>query len=90
MKIEIEEFIEEVKANIICYEDLGEQGALKWEKEFRKWLGNKKINKKRSVKEDKGKQYFVIKDEGEVMEVADSYYDAVEEKNEKKYWNEFR
>lgn len=87
MKIKLEEWMEEVKENLLCYEG-GEQAAVNWEKEFKKWMENPK-NKKKYIKEEKGIFYFIVKDEEEVMETADSYLDAIEENTVKKYWTEF-
>lgn len=88
MKLKIEDWIEEVKENLFCYEG-GEKIAQRWEGEFRAWLKQSKNLKKKYIKEEKGKIYFIIQDEEEVMETADSYFDALEENAVKKYWNEF-
>lgn len=89
MKLVIEDFIEEVKQNFLAYEEEGELAAASWEKEFKIWMDKPSNKKKKCFKEEKGKLYFVIKDEEEVMEAADSYLDALDEKKVKKYWQEF-
>lgn len=88
MNIEFKEFIDEVKEEIMCYEELGQEYALKWEKEFYQW-SEANLGKNKNIKELKGKFYFVISDESEIFEIADSYYDAIMDKNEKDYWKNF-
>ncbi len=90
MKIELSEFLEEVKEELLCYEDIGETGMKRWTEEFQEWLADKKTDKKKSIKEEKGKKYFVIKDEDEIMEIAASYCDALEENSVKDYWKKFK
>lgn len=87
MKLEIKELIETVKEELLCYEN-NEKIAKQWEKEFIQWLKGQK-GKNNSIKIIKGKQFFVIKDEGEIFEIADSYMDAVEENNCLVYWKTF-
>lgn len=87
MKIEINELIEMVKDEFLCYEDM-EETAKKWETEFLKWIHDPKT-KKKDVVVEKGKQFLKIRDEDEIFEIADSYLDALEEKSVKKYWIEF-
>ena len=79
MKLKMEELIQAVKEELLCYEDM-QQTAQQWEKEFRLW-----------VKKKKKKQPFfmTIEDEDEIFEIADSYKEAVEEKKVEQYWKEF-
>ena len=79
MKLSMEEVIEAVKEELLCYEDM-EEYAQQWEKEFRQWV-KKKYDKKVYV--------MTIKDEDEIFEIADSYRDAIEENNIKQYWKTF-
>ena len=46
IRMDIEDFIYEVKEEMLCYDEIGESGADSWEKEFRAWLEtpNKKEN----------------------------------------------
>jgi len=89
IKILIDDFVYEVKEEILSYEDLGKKKADEWEKCFFKWLENPKISKK-SVKEISGKKYYLIKDESEIFDIADEYFYAVEQKREKNYWEKFQ
>ena len=79
MKLKMEELIEAVKEELLCYEDM-EQAAQQWEKEFRMW-----------VKQNNKKQPFTmnIQDEDEIFEIADSYRDAIEENKVEQYWKAF-
>lgn len=87
MKMPMEEFIESVKDEILCYENM-EEIALRWEKEFAKWLEKNKGHHK-DVVEEKGRIFFRIKDEDEIFEAADSYIDAKNDDNFKGYWEKF-
>lgn len=86
MKIPIDEFIEQVKDEILCYEDM-EKVAEQWEVEFKLWMQQNKKNKD-LVKTSKGIA-FNISDESDIFEVADSYVEALESGERNKYWNEF-
>ena len=85
MKLPLEEWIEEVKDELCCYED-GEKLAENWEKEVRQWLLE---GPKKDVVQIKGKTYFKIQDEDEIFEIADSYLDAVEDGKVSEYWKKF-
>ena len=88
MKLQLSEIIEAVKDELLCYEDIGEHAAGQWEKEFLLWMKESKRAKK-SVIVHNGKEYFHIKDEDEIFEIADSYMDALEEGSIKNYWKLF-
>ena len=89
IKILINDFIYEVKEEILSYQDLGEKKANEWEKHFFKWFENSKISKK-NIKEISGKKYYLIKDESEIFDIADKYFYAVEQKKEEEYWKNFQ
>lgn len=89
MEIEIEEFILEVRENLCCYEDAGKQMADRWEKEFRQWLKRETGKNKKSLRERKGRLYYIYRDEDEIMEAADAYYDAVSMNGVREYWKTF-
>ncbi len=88
IKLDIEDFIFEVKDEMSCYEDIGTDGADKWEADFRKWLENSK-NKKNVFKKGDKLQY-AIGDESEVFDIADEYLQAVEENKIREYWDKFQ
>ncbi len=87
MKLRIDEVIENVKDELLCYED-AEKTAVRWEKEFREWIEKNKGKKKDIVTEKNGIS-LKIKDEDEIFEIADSYMDAVLEGSVKEYWKKF-
>lgn len=86
MNIEVKELIQAVKDELLCYENM-ESAATQWEKEFLAWL-NLPENKKNIIRKGNS-QYFKIKDEEEIFEIADSYIDALEENTIKNYWKSF-
>ena len=87
MKLKINEVIEDVRDELLCYEE-GEAVVDRWEKEFREWIEKNKGKRKDIVAEKNG-VFLKIKDEEEIFEIADSYLDAVAEKNIPKYWEKF-
>lgn len=89
IKLLVKDFVYEIKEEILSYEDLGNKKALEWEKCFFQWLENNKI-KKKNIKEISGKKYYLIKDESEIFDIVDEYFDAVEKKKEIDYWEKFQ
>ena len=89
MKIDIEDFIFEVKDEISCYEEYGKKQADKWEEGFINWLGNNKI-KKKNIKKEGEKVFYTIDDESEIFDIADEYISSIEEDNEENYWKDFQ
>ena len=87
MKLKINEVIEDVRAELLCYEE-GEAVVDRWENEFREWIEKNK-GKHKDIVADKNGVFLKIKDEEEIFEIADSYLDAVAEGNVKKYWETF-
>lgn len=87
MKLSIEELIENVKDELLCYEDM-EQTALVWEKEFRAWIDQNK-GKHKDILVEQNKVFLKIKDEEDVFEIANSYMDALDEGSVKQYWENF-
>ena len=80
MKLKINEVIEDVRAELLCYEE-GEAVVDSWEKEFREWIEKNKA--------DKNGVFLKIKDEEEIFEIADSYLEAIAEGSVPKYWEKF-
>lgn len=87
MKLKINEVIENVKDELLCYEE-GEKLVSRWEKEFKEWVEKNK-GKKKDIVVDKGGVSLKIKDEEEIFEIADSYMDAIVEGSVKQYWEKF-
>ena len=87
MKLSIEELMENVKDELLCYEDM-EQASRRWEKEFLDWVEKNKGKHKDIALEQNG-VFFKIKDEEEVFEIANAYIDALDEGSVKQYWEKF-
>ncbi|MDD4844305.1 MAG: hypothetical protein PHU31_08230 [Anaerotignum sp.] len=87
MKLSIEELIENVKDELLCYEDM-EQASQRWEQEFLGWVEKNKGKHKDIVVEKDG-VFFKIKDEEDVFEIANAYIDAIDEESIKEYWEKF-
>ena len=89
LKLKIEDFIFEVKEEIISYEELGQEKADLWEKGFLAWLDDKNANHK-NVKKIGETKYFIIQDESEIFDIADEFFSAIEQNNIIKYWRKFK
>ena len=89
LKLPIEEFIEEIKAEISSYEDLGEEKALEWEKKFLQLSEADLINKK-ICKNTGGNCIITIADESELFQYADNYWASIDSDEENKYWEGFK
>ena len=88
IKLETEDFIYEVTEELLCYDEIGREGADKWAEGFRSWLNDGR--KKKNIAKSGDKTYFVIEDEGEIFDIADEYLDAVESGNIAEYWKNFQ
>jgi hydroxylamine reductase (hybrid-cluster protein) len=86
LKMDVEDFIEEIKFEIISTEELGEGKAIEWELKFRELL---KLNKVSIAKEVKGKSIVSIKDESTLFSYADNYWAAIDSGEEEQYWHRF-
>ena len=75
MKLKINEVIEDVRDELLCYEE-GEAVVDSWEKEFREWIEKNK-GKHKDIVADKNGVFLKIKDEEEIFEIADSYLEAI-------------
>ena len=64
MKLKINEVIEDVRAELLCYEE-GEAVVDSWEKEFREWIEKNK-GKHKDIVADKNGVFLKIKDEEEI------------------------
>lgn len=89
LKLEIDEFLFEVKDEIMSYEELGLEHASLFEKNFLKWLDNNNI-KKKNIKNIKDKKYYTIDDESEIFDIADEYYTAYEQGKLAEFWSKFQ
>lgn len=87
MKLTIDELVENVTEELLCYEEM-EQAVKQWESEFRSWVENNK-GKNKDIVIEHGSVFFKISDEEDVFEIANSYMDAMEEGSVKEYWTKF-
>lgn len=87
MKLKIEELIEDVKEEFLCYEE-GEGCFARWEKEFSAWIAENK-GKRKDILQQQDAVFLKIQDEEEIFEIVDSYLDAIAEGNVPQYWKKF-
>lgn len=83
IKMDIQDFIFEVKDEILSYEELGESKANEWEEQFLEWANAKN-------KGGKNKIICCINDESEIFDIADEFYYANEQNSLGEYWKNFK
>lgn len=88
IKLDIEDFIFEVKDEMSCYEEIGTKGADLWETAFRNWLKEGK-NQENVIKKG-DKIMFALGDESEIFDIADEYLNALENNKVEEYWKKFK
>lgn len=89
IKLELEDFIYEIKEEMECYAEIGKEGADKWEEKFRNWLDNPKV-KHSNVTKNGDKVMYSVADESEIFDIADEYLTAIENNSEAEYWKKFQ
>ena len=87
IKLEVNEFIDEVREELRCYDEIGDKGADNWVEGFKTWL---KSSKSKNIVKSADKVYYQISDESEIFDIADEYLAAVEENSVEKYWKTFK
>jgi hypothetical protein len=88
IKLEIEEFVEEIKAEMYGYEEIEENIINVWESKFRIYLEDIK-NKKTKNDKIKFKANSIIielKDETDIFKIVDKFLAAVVNEELDKYW----
>ncbi|HOA81633.1 MAG TPA: hypothetical protein PKK61_11325 [Defluviitaleaceae bacterium] len=88
LKIPLEDFVEEIKSEIIGYEELGEEKAREWENKFLS-LVNEAKSVTKNIEEEDGKKYYLLEDESEIFRIVDMYLAAVDTGEEKEYWEKW-
>lgn len=88
IKMNINDFIYEVKEEMICYEEIGEDGVADWEKNFNSWLNDGK--KKKHIKGEGENKVYMLEDESEIFDIVDEYIQAIEENKINDYWKNFQ
>ncbi len=90
LKMELEEFVEEVKAEMYGYEEIQEAQIVDFEKRFRAWVENKKAqgkkNKNDRIKFSPNSITIMLKDESDLFKIVDRYLAAVVDEEIKQYW----
>ena len=86
LKMSLKDFVEEVKTEIICANELGEERAKEWEIKF---LEVANSNKSKIAKKEKNGIVIYIRDESDVFGYADNYWTALEQKSLDEYWAKF-
>ena len=71
MKLKLEEVIESVREELLCYEG-AEKLADRWAKEFREWMEKNK-GKKKDILVEKSGLALKIQDEDEIFEYLMNY-----------------
>lgn len=87
IKMELNDFIYEVTQELICYEEIGENGAKEWEDGFKDIVSREKIGKR--IKKIGNKTYYMLEDESEIFDIADGFVEAKESANLERYWDSF-
>lgn len=88
IKLEIEEFVEEVKAEMYGYEEIEDSQINDWENKFREWVkkeSGKKIKNNR-IKLGPNSIIIELKDETDIFQIADKYLVAVVNNEVDEYW----
>lgn len=90
LKMELEEFIEEVKAEMYGYEEIAESQIVDFEKHFRSWVKNKKAQNKKNkndrIKFGPNSIIIMLKDESDLFKIVDRYLAAVVDEEIQQYW----
>ncbi|GKX30839.1 hypothetical protein SH1V18_33190 [Vallitalea longa] len=88
IKLEMEEFIEEIKAEMYGYEEIEESQINEWESKFRAFImqENKKKTKNNRIKFGPNSIIIELKDETDIFKIADKYLVAVVNNEVDKYW----
>lgn len=92
IKLEMEEFIEEIKAEMYGYEEIEESMINDWESRFRAWLikvKDKKIKNDR-IKCGPNSIKVELKDETDIFKIVDKYLVAVAHNEIDKYFTDWQ
>jgi len=80
------DFIEEVKAEMAGYEEIGQDNINLWVERCKQYLAKKKLKDKRV--QVKGDQVTIkLDDESELFKIVDKYLAAIENEDLDAYWN---
>ncbi len=85
IKYELDDFIAEVEAELLNYEELDAMQINGFKKGFLEIVANNKVSKKNL----KDGVHFEIFDEMEIFTIADDYVQALDNNDLKTYWKTF-
>lgn len=88
LKMSMEDFIEEIKAEMFGYEEIGEENINKWVDTFKNYVKQKK-DKKNRISYKANSVNINLKDESDLFNIVDKYYAAVENDDVDNYFNNF-
>jgi len=83
-KIELEDFLEEIKAELFSYDELSEEDILAWEEKFLSLFNDGKLNSlKTSITPIKE---ISLEDETDIFQIADGFIVAMMNDEVAEYW----
>lgn len=88
MELDLEDFIEEVKFQMVELEELEEEVILDWEKRAREWVNTHEDPKKRIIKY-RNSIFVKVKDDDVMAEVAAKFFKAFRGNSLDQYWKTF-
>lgn len=91
IKLEIEEFIEEIKAEMYGYEEIEENIINEWESKFQLYLKDIKSKKTKNdkIKIKSNSIIIELKDETDIFKIVDKFLAAVVNEELDKYWTDW-
>ena len=88
LKILLEDFVEEIKAEMYGYEEIEEDEINIWFENFERFVKDKKD--KRNIIRYKGEEISInLKDESDLFSIVDKYLAAIENDELDKYFESF-
>jgi hypothetical protein len=88
-KISLEDFKEEIKAEMYGYEEIEESLIEKWFNVFNEYIDEKK-DKKNRISYKANSVTINLKDESDIFKIVDNFFAAVENEELENYWSSFQ
>lgn len=89
MVFELDDFMEEIKMEMVGYEELDEQLIKEWVAKVTEWIQKPDGNKSKFIVKNKNSIKIKLKDESDLFSIVDKFYAAVVHEEIEKYWNGF-
>lgn len=86
LKLSLQDFKEEIKAEMYGYEELTEESIKDWFDHLETYIKEKQGSKDRVIYKADGKITIILDDESELFGIADKYLLAVEDEKLAEYW----